>query len=121
MKKLFLILMFMMPMMAMAQSVGEKARTDSVVLGSASDYYKHKGREDKQNYYYKGKLFQRYVKTRDRLIKSYHFRQARTSYMEAMELIVRTLDHPDISALQQQIAICDRCIAQGLDADDGKD
>lgn len=112
--------MLMMPVMAMAQTVSSQARTDSVVLGSASDYYKHKDKKDKQNYYYKGKLFQRYVKAGDQLIKSYHFRQARTSYMEAMELIIRTLQNPDISALQQQIAICDRCIAQGLDADDGK-
>ena len=122
MKKWCLILMFFLPMMAMAQAqeVRESQATQAVELGTAHDYYRQQDKKRKSEYYLASKLFQRYVKTGDKLIKTYHFRQARFSYMQAVEFLVRTRQNPDLTALNQQIAICDRSIAAGLDADDSK-
>ena len=121
MKKLFLLLLLFLPAMAMAQTqVTEEQQTVTVQLGTAYDYYRKQDKKKKGEYYLASKLFMRYVKTGDKLIKTYHFRQARFSYMEAVEFLVRTRENPDLSALNQQIAICDRNIAAGLDADDSK-
>ena len=121
MKKICIILLFFLPMMAMAQAqVVEEQKTETVELGTAYDYYRKQDKKKKGEYYLASRLFMRYVKTGDKLIKTYHFRQARFSYMEAVEFLVRTREKPDLTALNQQIAICDRSIAAGLDADDAK-